>query len=137
MGSLLEFRRPTRVPPCAVFGLTTRLVERESSEGQRAVLEIDGLATFCVVAEIPAAGDVIHGPLTAVVEKVRVTHDGHVRISARRVAPADDRGQLDELEPSDAGRPSPRVDAVLSEMRRLRRMRALRGDPTDEVSRDA
>jgi len=137
MGSLLEFRRPTRVPPCAVFGLTTRLVERDSREGRRAVLEIDGLATFCVVAEIPAVGDVIHGPLTAIVEKVRVTRDGHVRIAARRVAPAEDSGQVDELEPGDAERLSPRVDAVLREMRRLRRIRTLRGDPTDELPHGA
>ncbi len=134
MGSLLEFRCPTRVPPSAVFGLTPRLVERENHEGRRAVLEIDGLATFCVVAEIPAVGDVIHGPLTAIVERVRVTRDGHVRISARLVAPAVDRHQLDEPEPGDAESPSPRVDMVLREMRRLRR---LRGDPTDGLPHGA
>ena len=137
MGSLLEFRRPTRVPPCAVFGLTTRLVERDSREGRRAVLEIDGLATFCVVAEIPTVGDVIHGPLTAIVEKVRVMRDGHVRIAALRITPVDDSGQLDELESGYAESPSPRVAAVLREMRRLRRMRTLRGDPTDELPHGA
>lgn len=85
MGSLLEFRSPNRAAPCAVFGLATRLVERDDPRGQRAILEIDGLAIFCVVAEIPVVGDVIHGDATAIVEKVRVTRAGHVYIDARRV----------------------------------------------------
>ncbi|MCY7301447.1 MAG: hypothetical protein LH654_00075 [Thermoleophilia bacterium] len=135
MGSLLEFRRPTRVPPTAVFGLATRLVERDNHEGRRAVLEIDGLATFCVVAEIPTVGDVIHGPLTAIVEKVRVTRDGgHVRISARCVAPEMDSRQPNELEPGHAESPSPRVDVVLREMRRLCSVGV---DPTDELPHGA
>ncbi len=85
MGSLLEFRRPNRVLPRVAFGLATTLVEQESPCGQRAILEIDGLAIFCVVAEIPVVGDVIHGDATAIVEKVRVTRAGHVYIDARRV----------------------------------------------------
>lgn len=85
MGSLLEFRHPNRVPPRAVFGLATKLVERDGPQGTRAVLEIDGLAVLCVVAEIPVVGDVVHGDVTAIVEKVRVTREGHVYITAGRL----------------------------------------------------
>ena len=49
-----------------------------------AILEIDGLAIFCVVAEMPVVGDVVHGDVTAIVEKVRVTSAGHVVIEGRR-----------------------------------------------------
>lgn len=82
MGSLLEFRRPNRSPQRAVYGLGMRLVERDSSCGRRAILEIDGLAIFCVVADTPAVGDLIYGDVTAIVDKVRVTRDGHVHVYA-------------------------------------------------------
>jgi len=124
MGSLLEFRRPNRVPSRAVFGLGTRLVELDDPRGTRAILEIDSLAIFCVVAEIPVVGDVVYGDMTAIVEKVRVTREGHVFIEARRAAPQEEGARSGGSEADSAESVSPRVDAVLREMRRRRLLRA-------------
>lgn len=123
MGSLLEFRRPNRVPSRAVFGLGTTLVERDGPRGTRAVLEIDGLAIFCVVAEMPVVGDVVHGDVTAIVEKVRVTRVGHVVIEGRRATLQVEGARPPGPEADSAESVSPRVDAVLREMRRRRRLR--------------
>lgn len=134
MGSLLAFRRPNRVPPRAVFGLGTKLVERDRPRGTRAILEIDGLAIFCVVAEMPVVGDVVHGDLTAIVEKVRVTREGHVFIEARRATPEGEVARARWAGGRFRGeRVSPRVDAVLREMRRHRRLRDSRRRPTDDL----
>lgn len=133
MGSLHEFRRPNRVPPRAIFGLTTTLVERDGHRGTRAILEIDGLAIFCVVAEVPVVGDVVHGDATAIVEKVRVTRDGHVFMEARRVNPQVEDARPGGPEADSAESVSPRVEAVLREMRRHRRLRDSRRRPTDDL----
>jgi hypothetical protein len=68
-----------------------------------------------VVPEIPRVGDLIHANVTGVVENVRVTRDGLVRVHARALAANPDAGE----DPGMSGR-SPRVAAVLAEMRRRR-----------------
>ena len=133
MGSLIEFpdSSPTRRP--AAWGLATELVDTESTEtqstrGRRAVVRIGELATVCVVAEVPAVGDTIHGELSAVVEKVRVTRDGIVHVYARAVLASEPTGE------PPAGR-SPRVASVLAELRRRRLSRENRVAGSLELTR--
>jgi hypothetical protein len=146
MGSLHEFRRPPRVPPRAVWGLGTELAEREQRRGRRAILEIDGLAVLCVVAEVPVAGDVVHGDVSAIVEQVKVTSDGRVRIYARRVTVQRETVQPETVRRSaqeadlvvstphqPTGSPSARVEAILSEMRRRRRLRTAHFEHKDDL----
>lgn len=137
MGSLLEFRHPNRVPPRAVFGFATKLVERDGPQGTRAVLEIDGLAVFCVVAEIPVVGDVVHGDVTAIVEKVRVTREGHVVIEAQRATPEGEGARAGGPEADSVESVSPQVDAVLREMRRRRRLRDSSRRSTEDLPHGA
>ena len=70
---------------------------------------------FCVVAEIPSVGDIIHGNLTAVVEGVRITRDGRVHIRARTISVPLEQASAPEgeIEEQSAGACSPRVEAVL------------------------
>ena len=81
---------------------------------------VDDLAIVCVVAEVPMVGDRIHGDLPAIVDKVCVNRDGHVRIYATRPPTSPDAtGQAD---PSvyPTGNDSIRVAGVLAELRRRR-----------------
>ena len=81
---------------------------------------VDDLAIVCVVAEVPMVGDRIHGDLPAIVDKVCVNRDGHVRIYATRPPTSPDAtGQAD---PSVdlTGNDSIRVAGVLAELRRRR-----------------
>ena len=103
----------------------------------RAILEIDGLSILCVVAEMPVVGDVVHGDVTAIVEKVRVTREGHVFIEARRATPRVEGGRLGGREADSAESASPHVDAVLRELRRRRRLRDSRRRPTGDVPHGA
>jgi len=82
MGSLTQLppRASAQNAPQTAFGLSARLVARKRSRGRRAVVHVGGLAIVCVVYEIPVAGDRIFGQVAAIVDKVRITRDGHVRI---------------------------------------------------------
>jgi hypothetical protein len=96
MGSLIDFgsrgRRGSR--PDASFGLVTELVEREVSGapreleapgGRMGVIRIGEQATVCRVEQVAAVGDLVHGDVTGVVERVRIARDGRVSIFAAAV----------------------------------------------------
>jgi hypothetical protein len=94
MASVLDFH--SRARPAAsqgsAWGLVTELVDTEQAErsrsrrGRKGVVHLQGLATVCIVEDVPAVGDLIRGEVAAIVEKVRVTREGRVLIYAR---PAD------------------------------------------------
>ena len=124
MSAVIQF--PSRRP--AVFGLAIPSSEHQESRGRRAVVQLGGVATVCVVAEIPRVGDVIHANVTGVVENVRVTRDGLIRVHARALA-----SNADAVEdPTTSGR-SPRVAAVLAEMRRRRLRNDNRSDRAGDL----
>src|SRR3954454_23788441 len=92
MGSLLGLGKPgPRTSPGASFGLVTELVEREVAGAPRGipaprrrmgVIRLGDSATICRVEHVPAVGDLIHGDVTGVVERVRIDRDGRVAIFA-------------------------------------------------------
>jgi hypothetical protein len=94
MASVLDFRSSPRPPARreSAWGLVTELVDAEQGErnrpvrGRKGVVHLDGLATVCIVEEVPAVGDLIRGDVAGIVEKVRITREGRVLIYAR---PAD------------------------------------------------
>jgi hypothetical protein len=90
MGSLIELGATTvsvAKPRRAAWGLVTELDQQRPQKPARrrqGVVYVDDLAIVCVVAEIPIVGDRIHHTdIPAVVEKVRVTREGQVRIYAQ------------------------------------------------------
>ena len=85
---LLE-RRPAR------WGLVSAAAA--GARGRRAIVQIDGSHTVCLVADVPIVGDLIHGSAPAVVDRVRVTRDGVVRVFASRIVTASvaDRRSVD------------------------------------------
>ena len=95
MGTLLGFGNPgRRTSPGASFGLVTELVDREVAGAPRelpapwrrmGVIRIGENATVCRVEHVPAVGDLIHGEVTGVVERVRIGRDGRVSIFASPV----------------------------------------------------
>ena len=89
MGLLLDFghaARARRREPAASFGVVTELVERDGpARGREGVIYMDGIATVCVVEQVPAVGDTIQGERGGTVEKVRLTRQGRVLIYARPV----------------------------------------------------
>jgi hypothetical protein len=96
MGSLLGFGSPGRrvSRPGASFGLVTELVEREvarapreapAPHGRMGVIRIGERATVCRVEHVPAVGDLVHGDVTGIVDRVRIAHDGRVSIFATPV----------------------------------------------------
>ncbi len=93
MGSLLGFGTQRRTERGASFGLVRELVARESDgsneeDAPRAplgVVRIGEHTTVCRVEHVPAAGDLIHGTVTAIVETVRVARNGRVSIVASPV----------------------------------------------------
>jgi hypothetical protein len=94
MASVLDFhsRRGPAARQESAWGLVRELVETEQGErsrpvrGRKGVVHLQGLATVCIVEDVPAVGDLIRGDVAAIVEKVRVTREGRVLIYAR---PAD------------------------------------------------
>ena len=111
MSAVIQF--PLRRP--AVFGLARPSSEPQESGGRRAIVHLGEVATVCVVAEVPLVGDVIHGNVSGVVETVRLTRDGIIRVQAKPLAV--DAGAAGH---SSTRGQSPRVAAVLAEMRRRR-----------------
>jgi len=104
----------------AAWGLSTTLVESTGRLGRKAVVHVEDLAIVCVVAEVPQVGDRIHGDIPAVVEKVRVTRDGHVRIYARPSFPSvEQRPSARKDRPLAAGQ-ADRIASILDELRRRR-----------------
>jgi len=95
MGSLLGFGNPgPRPSPGASFGLVTELLERNVPGAPRempgprrrmGVIRIGQSATICRVEHVPAVGDLIHGDVTGVVERVRIDRNGRVSIFATPV----------------------------------------------------
>jgi hypothetical protein len=95
---LLE-RRPAR------WGLVSRRPARwglvsaaaAGARGRRAIVQIDGSHTVCLIADVPIVGDLIHGSAPAVVDRVRVTRYGVVRVFASRIVTASvaDRRSVD------------------------------------------
>jgi hypothetical protein len=95
MGTLLGFRNPgRRTSAGASFGLVTELVGRDVPGAPRelparwrrmGVIWIGESATVCRVEHVPAVGDLIHGDVTGVVERVRIGRDGRVSIFATPV----------------------------------------------------
>lgn len=104
----------------AAWGLSTTLVARTGERGRKAVVYVEGLAIVCVVAEVPLVGDRIHGDIPAVVEKVRVTRDGHVRIYARPSLPSIEQRLSAQPHRRLASAQSARIAAVLADLRRRR-----------------
>jgi hypothetical protein len=49
------------------------------------VIRIGQSATICRVEHVPAVGDLIHGDVTGVVERVRIDRNGRVSIFATPV----------------------------------------------------
>lgn len=100
----------------------TGVVGHEAPTPRKAILEIDDLAIPCIVAEIPAVGDVVFGDVSAIVETIKITRTGRVHISARRVEAASQSVRLDARSlPEPVSGRSDRVEAILTEMRRRRR----------------
>ena len=90
------------------------------------MVHVDGLAIVCVVAELPTIGDRIHGDIPAIVDKVCLARDGHVRIYARPTISSAATGQAGpSVHP--AGSSSIRVAGVLAERRRRRLARDKEG----------
>ena len=95
MGSLLGFGIPgRRTAAGASFGLVTELVERDvagaphdisAPRRRMGVIRLGESATICRVEHVPAVGDLIHGDVTGVVERVRIDRDGRVSIFATPV----------------------------------------------------
>ena len=95
MGSLLGFGIPgRRTAAGASFGLVTELIERDVAGAPRdipaprrrmGVIRLGESATICRVEHVPAVGDLIHGDVTGVVERVRIDRDGRVSIFATPV----------------------------------------------------
>ena len=91
MGSPFDLRASARARARrrAAWGLVTELVDREDGErrhafrGRRGVVHMGGLATVCMVEDVPSVGDVIRADVPGVVEKVRVTREGRVVVYAR------------------------------------------------------
>lgn len=118
MGSLIAFPRSAQARRPTAWGLATKLVEGEATRGRKAIIQVGGLSTVCLVAEVPVAGDVIHGTVSAVVETVRITRHGLVRVVARST---DTHAADVELSPANTSTNcSPRVAGVLAGMRRRR-----------------
>lgn len=94
MGTVLDLMasRSREAPPASAYGLVTELVDseqpdgRQPTRGRKGVVHMGGLATVCVVEDVPAVGDLIRGDVAGVVEKVRVTREGRVLIYARPAA---------------------------------------------------
>jgi len=84
------------------------------------VIYVDDLAIVCVVAAVPMVGDLIHGDIPAIVDKVCVTRDGHARIYARPATSPDATGQAGPSVHPRPGNHSIRVARVLAELRRRR-----------------
>ena len=63
-------------------------------------MQVDGFHTVCIVADVPVVGDLIHGSAPAVVDRVRITRDGVVRVYA---SPVDAAG-VGDRRLVDAGR---------------------------------
>lgn len=84
------------------------------------MIYVDDLAIVCVVAAVPMVGDLIHGDIPAIVDKVCVTRDGHVRIHARPATSSDATGQARPSPHPLPGNHSIRVAGVLAELRRRR-----------------
>ncbi len=90
MGTVLDFGDPARSGkgrPAASFGLVTRRVDSKSeissqSRGRKGVIHMGGLATVCLVEDVPAGGDVIQGATQGVVARVKITRRGRVLIYA-------------------------------------------------------
>jgi hypothetical protein len=99
MGSLLGLRTARRrAGASASFGLVRQLVERDLKDGSdedqappapMGVLRIGAETTVCRVEHVPAVGDLIHGTVTAIVEKVRIARNGRVSIVASPVTAPD------------------------------------------------
>ena len=85
----------------ASFGLVTELVKREVGDGPdrpdeeqsprapMGVIRIGERTTVCRVEHVPAVGDLIHGDVTGVVEKVQIARSGRVSIFASPVYAAE------------------------------------------------
>ena len=68
----------------ASYGLVTELVDRgEPARGREGIVHIGGLATVCLVEQIPTVGDLIRGQAPGIVERVKITRRGRVLIYAR------------------------------------------------------
>ncbi len=88
MGAVVDLGAAGRIRPAerrSTWGLVTRLVDAQARPRRRrqGVVSMDGVATMCLLDELPAIGDLIHGHVPGVVEKVRVTRAGRVLIDAR------------------------------------------------------
>lgn len=57
--------------------------EQREPRARTGVVHVGGIATVCVVEDVPSVGDVIRGDAECVVEKVRYARDGRVLIYAR------------------------------------------------------
>ena len=84
MGMLIDARSPAAIAARpAAWGLVTKLVERKPPRSRKAVVYLDDRPTACTVAEIPAVGDLIHGSVASIVDKVKVRRDGCVLVYTR------------------------------------------------------
>ena len=97
----------------AHWGLVSAAPQNE--RGRRAIVEVGGSHTVCHAADVPVVGDLIHGNAPAVVDRVRITRDGVVRVFAspidtasvpdRRSDDADRRADEGGIAANDTWRP--------------------------------
>ena len=94
MEMLPRFGTGRRASRPGSFGFVTELVERDVSgvarelpvrRGRMGVIRMGEQATVCRVEHVPTVGDLIHGEVTGIVQRVRIGRNGRVSIFATPV----------------------------------------------------